>query len=208
MKKSINSKKLNNKRNLQEKGITLIALVVTIIILLILAGVTVSLVVGQNGLLQRAQLASNTMANATANEITQMGQYDRDIESLTSGFIDNGGSQQGGEGSGSGSGTGENISSEQVAAITNKIKTTTTENLQPVDYTPATTNDSVTIPGANNGELADQTFSQTSIGATGEGKVSWYVLSADENGVNLVSSPTKQNVQFKDADGYDNCLYY
>ena len=85
--------KQKKKRNLQETGITLIALVVTIIILLILAGVTVSLVVGQNGLLGRAQVASNTMANATANEITQMGKYANEVDELTSGFIDNGGIQ-------------------------------------------------------------------------------------------------------------------
>ena len=101
MKKNIKEggkEEMKRKRNLKEEGITLIALVVTIIILLILAGVTVSLVVGQNGLLQRAQTASNTMANATANELAQMGQYDSDIESLTSGFIAGGGSQQGGAG--------------------------------------------------------------------------------------------------------------
>lgn len=36
-------------------GITLIALVVTIIVLLILAGVTISLVVGNNGVITRAR---------------------------------------------------------------------------------------------------------------------------------------------------------
>ena len=38
----------------QEKGITLIALVVTIIVLLILAGISISALAGQNGLLNRA----------------------------------------------------------------------------------------------------------------------------------------------------------
>ena len=69
----------------QNAGITLIALVVTIIILLILAGVTVSLVVGQNGLLQRAQTASNTMANATANEQAMMGEMESEIDRLAQG---------------------------------------------------------------------------------------------------------------------------
>ncbi len=101
---------MNNKRvmKLKEAGITLVALVVTIIVLLILAGITISLVLGQNGLIQRAQGASNTMAKATANEITQMGQYANDIDELTSGFI-SGGSEQGGSGSGSGTGTGGSI---------------------------------------------------------------------------------------------------
>jgi hypothetical protein len=43
----------------QDKGITLVALVITIIVLLILAGVSISLVVGDNGVMNRAQSASS-----------------------------------------------------------------------------------------------------------------------------------------------------
>ena len=39
----------------QVKGITLIALVVTIIVLLILAGVALNLTIGQNGIISRAK---------------------------------------------------------------------------------------------------------------------------------------------------------
>ena len=39
----------------RQKGITLIALVLTIIILIILAAVSVNLVLGENGIMQRAQ---------------------------------------------------------------------------------------------------------------------------------------------------------
>ena len=38
----------------QENGITLIALVVTIIVLLILAGISIAMLTGQNGILNRA----------------------------------------------------------------------------------------------------------------------------------------------------------
>ena len=41
--------------NLGEKAITLIALVITIVILLILAGVTITMTLGQNGLFTRAK---------------------------------------------------------------------------------------------------------------------------------------------------------
>ncbi len=53
-----------------QKGITLIALVITIIVLLILAGVTISLTVGKNGALSRARTAvtANDLASA-AEEI-------------------------------------------------------------------------------------------------------------------------------------------
>ena len=42
------------KRNANNNGITLIALVVTIIVLLILAGVSISMLTGKNGILNRA----------------------------------------------------------------------------------------------------------------------------------------------------------
>ena len=41
------------------KGITLVALVITIIILLILAGITIMALTGDNGLFTRAQQAKN-----------------------------------------------------------------------------------------------------------------------------------------------------
>ena len=44
----------------KQKGITLIALVITIIVLLILAGVTIVSLTGENGLLARAVQAKDT----------------------------------------------------------------------------------------------------------------------------------------------------
>lgn len=52
----------------KEKGITLVALVITIIVLLILAGVTISLVVGDNGVINKAQDAKTNMGNAQNRE--------------------------------------------------------------------------------------------------------------------------------------------
>lgn len=51
-----------------QKGITLVALVITIIVLLILAGVSISLVVGQNGVLGRASDAVITNKAAGVKE--------------------------------------------------------------------------------------------------------------------------------------------
>ena len=45
------------------KGITLIALVITIIVLLILAGVSIAMLTGQNGILTQAQNAKTTTEN-------------------------------------------------------------------------------------------------------------------------------------------------
>ncbi len=54
------------------KGITLIALVVTIIVLLILAGIALNLTIGENGLFTRAQNAANTWQLAEQNEQNAM----------------------------------------------------------------------------------------------------------------------------------------
>ncbi len=50
------------------KGITLVALVITIIVLLILAGVSISLVVGDNGIMTRAKDAGTKTNEADALE--------------------------------------------------------------------------------------------------------------------------------------------
>ena len=56
--------------NLKEaqKGITLIALVITIIVLLILAGVSIAMLTGQNGILTQAQNSKTVTENKSAEE--------------------------------------------------------------------------------------------------------------------------------------------
>ena len=54
------------------KGITLVALVVTIVVLLILAGVSISLVLGENGLITQAQEAKRKTKEASTNELAEM----------------------------------------------------------------------------------------------------------------------------------------
>lgn len=52
--------------NLSEKGITLIALVVTIVVLLILAGISINLVLGDNGIITKAKQAASATEEASA----------------------------------------------------------------------------------------------------------------------------------------------
>ena len=52
----------------KEKGITLIALVITILVLLILAGIAISMVVGNNGIMNKTTTAVEEHRNATAEE--------------------------------------------------------------------------------------------------------------------------------------------
>lgn len=52
-----------------QKGITLVALVVTIIVLIILAGVSIALVLDENnGIISKAKDTANIQAQASANE--------------------------------------------------------------------------------------------------------------------------------------------
>lgn len=56
----------------QENAITLIALVVTIVILLILAGVTITMTLGENGLFRKAQEASAAYKKAEEDDSAWM----------------------------------------------------------------------------------------------------------------------------------------
>lgn len=56
----------------KEKGITLVALVVTIIVLLILAGVTISLTMSKNGIFDKSREASKKYVNASNQEQEQL----------------------------------------------------------------------------------------------------------------------------------------
>ena len=51
--------KLNIKTK-DKNGITLVALVVTIIVLILLAGVSINLVIGNNGIITKAQIAKTS----------------------------------------------------------------------------------------------------------------------------------------------------
>ena len=66
-----------------QKGITLIALVVTIVVLLILAGVSLNAIFSENGIINRAKDAQNKMDQATQNDMTGLNELDKLISSLT-----------------------------------------------------------------------------------------------------------------------------
>ena len=90
------SEKKKQKVNKMSKasGITLIALVVTIVVLLILAGITITFVLGENGIINMAQRAADATNNAMQKEQESLG----DITNQLQNYL-NGGS---GEGNGGG----------------------------------------------------------------------------------------------------------
>ena len=74
MRKIVKNKKRHEKKNIVKKqtGITLIALVITIIVLLILAGVSIAMLTGNNGILTQANQAKENTKVATAKEKVQI----------------------------------------------------------------------------------------------------------------------------------------
>ena len=62
-------------KNNRQKGITLIALVVTIVVLIILATVSILAVFGDNGIIARAQTAKDTHEVGKADETNTLDDY-------------------------------------------------------------------------------------------------------------------------------------
>ncbi len=70
---------MEKQRLRKNKGITLIALVITIVVLLILAEVSIAMLTGQNGILSQAQKAKTETENAAANEAGILSDYETKI---------------------------------------------------------------------------------------------------------------------------------
>lgn len=62
-----------------KNGITLIALVITIIIMLILAGIVLTLTIGENGLINKSILAKNKYDNSYEEEQNQLAQLEKEM---------------------------------------------------------------------------------------------------------------------------------
>lgn len=85
------------KTSKQEKGITLIALILTIVVLLILAGVTINLAVKNQGIFSKARTATRAYENATENERTGLDEADKEIAKYMPKEGSEGGSSSGSE---------------------------------------------------------------------------------------------------------------
>ena len=82
--KKIN-KKLARRNYSNQTGITLIALVVTIVVLLILAGVSINALFSENGIIKRAQDAQNKMNNAQESDLNALNDLDKWINNQVNG---------------------------------------------------------------------------------------------------------------------------
>ena len=127
-------------KNSRQKGITLIALVVTIVVLIILATVSILAVFGDNGIIARAQTAKDTHEKGKADETNTLDDY----ASYIGNYLDGKGG-----GSGGGSDTPTKPAEGITATVEGKTVTITKDNVATYlgkvvnNYVPTT--NSVTI---------------------------------------------------------------
>ena len=109
--KEIKINKKSARRNYSNQtGITLIALVVTIVVLLILAGVSVNALFGNSGIIEKAKDAQNKMDQATQNDLDSINELNNWIDGKING-------------SSGGNTTGGNTTGGDDTSTTQKIST-------------------------------------------------------------------------------------
>ena len=206
------------KLNLKErKGITLIALVITIIVLLILAGVSIAMLTGQNGILTQANNAKDETEQANAKEkvesavIATMSQSKRgtlDADKLVTEITNN----YGGTATKTGTGFPVNttvdgksftVDSDGNVELAGSKPQITREGIKVgdyVNYTPNVASTSYSLLGTQSGSDSDQTINQESL--------TWRVLRKNADGsIDLIADPTIRSVGFERELGYNNGVY-
>ena len=220
MKKGENRKKKRACKKMNtSKGITLIALVITIIVLLILAGVTIATLVGENGILSKATEAGNKTEEKNAEEevkIAVMGSIGTNGELENEVLKDNLNKIE------NISGVPEEITDSSyplTVTVEGKYSYTinkngsigqeevvTREGIEVGDYVNYTYDQKTTgysLLSAQSGYTSNQTVSQKS-------GIKWRILNIHENGtVDLIAdnASTDQTIYFQGALGYNNSVY-
>ena len=112
-----------SKQEFKERGVTIMSLDITIIVLLILSGITIKLALDDNGIIKQSKLASEQYQNKALQEQFALNQAEQEIEkasnSSSSSGSSGGGNQSSGGGSTSGGTTGG--SSENVDELKRQI---------------------------------------------------------------------------------------
>ena len=93
-----------------QRGITLVALVVTIVVLLILAGVSINSVLGDNGIIAKAKETQRKSAEASQNDLISMNELAQQLEEQINDSAGSGGNAGAG-----GSGAGTKVPAEATA---------------------------------------------------------------------------------------------
>ena len=162
----------------ENKGITLVALVITIIILLILATISIQSLTN-TGLFEKAKEAKEKTANATENQAKTLNEYEDELNKYVSGT------------------TGENL--EKLA---DKVKVG-----DYVSYTPdELSNESLTTLKTNLNTYSGNS-SSTANPAIKRDDLNWRVLDIQIGQVRLISeTPTTSKIELKGYNGYNNAV--
>ncbi|MBR3134790.1 MAG: leucine-rich repeat domain-containing protein [Clostridia bacterium] len=128
------------KNKMKERGITLIALVVTIIVLLVFAGVTINLALGNRGLISRTQEVASKSKEETIKEEVSLAWNGVQVDGISKGWDINQKASK----------LGEEISAERVYAEGNNVKVV---NYKGYDVIINTTNDVLTLSESISPEL-------------------------------------------------------
>ena len=162
----------------RKQGITLIALVITIIILLILAGITISALTNQ-GLLKNAKEATNRTENAQKEEQELLNQYEDELNNYLS----------------------KNDKKEE--KLIDKINDGTIKIGDYIKYTPDTASTTEILQELNTYSGADTNTTST---LTQE-NLNWRVLDVKEGQVRLISElPTTSTIALSGYNGYNNAV--
>ena len=174
-------------RNIKEKrGITLIALAVTIVVILILAGVTLDVTLGENGILNKSKEAANRMNNLVKEDEAELNELLNELnETMDSNWNSNIEIPEPEP-------EGENI--------LDLIDDGTIEIGDYIAYNP-TGDGSYVVNGTYSGTGIDQTINKETL--------NWRVLDKTQDGtVRLISAtPTLATVKLQEENGYNNAVY-
>ena len=162
----------------REKGITLIALVITIIILLILAGISISALTNQ-GLFKNAKEAKNRTENSQKEEQEILNQYEDELNRHLS----------------------NNDKTEE--KLVDKVNDGTIKIGDYVKYTPDTASTDSILQELNTYSGSDKNTTST---LTQE-SLNWRVLDVKDGQVRLISElPTTSKITLSGYNGYNNAV--
>ena len=162
----------------KEQGITLIALVITIIILLILAGISISALTNQ-GLFKNAKIVQNATEKAEAEQGKTLNEYEDEINKYLE--------------------TNKKVEGKIVDRVNDgKIKIG-----DYVKYTPDTASTATILQELNTYSGSDKNTTST---LTQE-KLNWRVLDVKDGQVRLISElPTTSKITLSGYNGYNNAV--
>ena len=182
-------------RERRERGITLIALAVTIVVMLILAGVTIDITLGDKGIINKAKEAAEKMNSAVEQDEAELNELLNELNEVMNSEWDSnieipGGNNETGGG-------GEDSGGESAGDLFDD------GTIQPGDYVAYTPTglESYVVNGNYSGTGMNQTVTKE--------ELNWRVLDKTQEGkLRLISAtPTETTVKLQGANGYNNVVY-